>query len=97
MTIKMFKMKQKGLYELVMDNGKVYSLYEEIILKYELLLSKKIEDKLLPSLLEENKKYECYYKGLERLSVDNREDEIKSLKEFAETIVAYRKYYGDKE
>lgn len=36
-------------------------------------------------------------KGLERLSVDNREDEIKSLKEFAETIVAYRKYYGDKE
>ncbi len=68
MTIKMFKMKQKGLYELVMDNGKVYSFYEEIILKYELLLSKKIEDKLLPSLLEENKKYECYYKGLERLN-----------------------------
>ena len=68
MTIKMFKMKQKGLYELVMDNGKVYSFYEEVILKYELLLSKKIEDKLLPSLLEENKKYECYYKGLERLN-----------------------------
>ena len=41
MTIKMFKMKQKGLYELVMDNGKVYSFYEEIILKYELLLSQK--------------------------------------------------------
>lgn len=75
MTIKMFKMKQKGLYELVMDNGKVYSFYEEIILKYELLLSKKIEDKLLPSLLEENKKYECYYKGLERL---NKKAESKS-------------------
>ena len=75
MTIKMCKMKQKGLYELVMDNGKVYFFYEEIILKYELLLSKKIEDKLLPSLLEENKKYECYYKGLERL---NKKAESKS-------------------
>lgn len=61
-------MKQKGLYELVMNNGKIYSFYEEIILKYELLLSKKIDDKLLPILLDENKKYECYYKALERLN-----------------------------
>ena len=80
MTIKMFKMKQKGLYELVMDNGKVYSFYEEIILKYELLLSKKIEDKLLPSLLEENKKYECYYKGLERLNKKAYQVEFGSLR-----------------
>ncbi|OAA84800.1 type III-A CRISPR-associated protein Csm2 [Clostridium ljungdahlii] len=36
-------------------------------------------------------------KGIEMLNVndnDNKE-EIKSLKEFMETIVAYRKYYGD--
>ncbi len=90
MTIKMFKMKQKGLYELVMDNGKIYSFYEEIILKYELLLSKKIEDKLLPSLLEENKKYECYYKGLERL---NKKAETKS----SLTRYLLGKGYNDKE
>ena len=90
MTIKMFKMKQKGLYELVMDNGKIYSFYEEIILKYELLLSKKIDDKLLPSLLEENKKYECYYKGLERL---NKKAETKSS--LARYLLG--KGYNDKE
>lgn len=90
MTIKMFKMKQKGLYELVMDNGKIYSFYEEIILKYELLLSKQIEDKLLPSLLEENKKYECYYKGLERL---NKKAETKS----SLTRYLLGKGYNDKE
>lgn len=90
MTIKMFKMKQKGLYELVMDNGKIYSFYEEIILKYELLLSKKIDDKLLPSLLEENKKYECYYKGLERL---NKKAETKS----SLTRYLLGKGYNDKE
>lgn len=90
MTIKMFKMKQKGLYELVMDNGKIYFFYEEIILKYELLLSKKIDDKLLPSLLEENKKYECYYKGLERL---NKKAETKS----SLTRYLLGKGYNDKE
>ena len=90
MTIKMFKMKQKGLYELVMDNGKIYSFYEEIILKYELLLSKKIDDKLLPSLLEENKQYECYYKGLERL---NKKAETKS----SLTRYLLGKGYNDKE
>lgn len=90
MTIKMFKMKQKGLYELVMDNEKVYSFYEEIILKYELLLSKKIDDKLLPSLLAENKKYECYYKGLERL---NKKAETKS----SLTRYLLGKGYNDKE
>jgi len=83
-------MKQKGLYELVMDNGKIYSFYEEIILKYELLLSKKIDDKLLPSLLEENKKYECYYKGLERL---NKKAETKS----SLTRYLLGKGYNDKE
>lgn len=90
MTIKIFKMKRKGLYELVMDNGKIYSFYEEIILKYELLLSKKIDDKLLPGLLEENKKYECYYKGLERL---NKKAESKSS--LARYLLG--KGYNDKE
>ncbi|MBV7275125.1 type III-A CRISPR-associated protein Csm2 [Clostridiaceae bacterium UIB06] len=34
-------------------------------------------------------------KGIESLNVNDNEEEIKSLKEFIETIVAYRKYYGD--
>lgn len=36
-------------------------------------------------------------KGIENLDPQGKEEEIKSLKEFAETIVAYRKFYGDKE
>lgn len=34
-------------------------------------------------------------KGIERLSINDDEEEIKSLKEFIETIVAYRKYVGN--
>lgn len=34
-------------------------------------------------------------KGIEDLKPENNEEEVKSIKEFAETIVAYRKYFGD--
>lgn len=34
--------------------------------------------------------------GIEKLNVNDDKEEIKSLKEFIETIVAYRKYYGDR-
>ena len=67
MTIKMFKMKQKGLYELVMDNGKVYSFYEEIILKYELLLKKDISDDMLPEIEAYNNECDVYYVALKAL------------------------------
>ncbi|WP_461614696.1 type III-A CRISPR-associated protein Csm2 [Clostridium sp. Marseille-QA1073] len=33
--------------------------------------------------------------GLEKLSLENKDMEKESIKEFMETIVAYRKYYGD--
>ncbi|URZ02307.1 type III-A CRISPR-associated protein Csm2 [Clostridium felsineum] len=33
--------------------------------------------------------------GIKNLEVNGNEEEKKSLKEFIETIVAYRKYYGD--
>ncbi|SMC29416.1 Protein of unknown function [Clostridium acidisoli DSM 12555] len=33
--------------------------------------------------------------GIKNLEVSDNEEEKKSLKEFIETIVAYRKYYGD--
>lgn len=34
-------------------------------------------------------------KGIEKLNINNEYEEIKSLKEFMETIVAYRKYVGN--
>ena len=36
-------------------------------------------------------------KGIAKLDVNSSSDseEVKSLKEFTQTIVAYRKYYGD--
>ncbi|WP_294353566.1 type III-A CRISPR-associated protein Csm2 [uncultured Clostridium sp.] len=35
--------------------------------------------------------------GLKKLNIEEDINEINSIKEFAETIVAYLKYYGDKE
>ena len=40
MKILKFSKKKKGLYEVYLEDNTKYLLYEEIILKYELLLTK---------------------------------------------------------
>ena len=52
----------KSKYKIILEDNETITLYEDVILKYELLLKKEIID--LNSILEFNKKYELYYKVL---------------------------------
>lgn len=52
----------KNKYKVFLENGDYLILYEDIILKYELLLKKEIND--IDFILNENKKYELYDKVL---------------------------------
>ncbi len=52
----------KNKYRVYLDNGKNLLLYEDVILKFDLLLTKEIKD--LSSIVEYNNKYELYDKVL---------------------------------
>lgn len=84
MKIESYKKKRGNLYEITLDDGKSYELYDDIILNYELLIDKKLDKKKLNEVLEENSLLDAYYKSLKYLSVKMRtETEIrKYLKKY---------------
>lgn len=83
MKIEKFKKRPNGLYTLYFDNFNTYDFYEEIILKYELLITKSIDENSLEQILRDNKNYECYYQALKLLkrTIKTKQEIIKYLKE----------------
>ena len=80
MKIEKFKKRPNGLYTIYLDNFNSYDLYEEIILKYELLITKSIEEDELDKIIEDNKNYESYYEALKTLKrTIKTKEEIKKL------------------
>ena len=67
MKIISFRHRGNDLCDIVTEDGKVYSLYEDVIIKYLILTKKEISDRDLVMILEENKNYECYYEAIKRL------------------------------
>lgn len=79
MKIIKYKKKKNNLYEITLSNNESISLYDDVILKYELLLKKEIDDKLLKEIIKENKKIESYNIALKFLNTKLRtEKEIKN-------------------
>lgn len=76
MKILKYKKKRNGQYELQLDSGKELSLYEEVILKFELLLKKNIDEGDLEQILLSNQEYDVYYVALKSLK-----SRFKSVKE----------------
>lgn len=68
MIIKNYKKLSSNLYEINFENGKKIKLYDDIILKYELLLTKKIKNSELEKIEKENELYEAYFKSIKYLS-----------------------------
>ena len=58
MKIEKFTKNKNGMYVLVLDDGNKIKIHEDLILKYELLLSKKINGELLETIQKENQIYE---------------------------------------
>lgn len=80
MNIIKYKKKASGQYLVQLDNGTDLCLYEDVILRYELLLKKKIDPDQMEEILHTNMEYDVYYVGLK--SLKSRYKTTKELKEF---------------
>lgn len=91
MKIISYQKKKNNLYEITLSNNEVYALYDDVILKHELLLKKELNDKELEKILEENKLQESYIKALKYLNSKLRtEKEIrKKLAEYDYKTINY--------
>ena len=65
MKITKYKKRTNGKYSAYLDDGREFIFYEEVILKYNLLLTKEIND--LDEINNTNLEYDVYYVGLNSL------------------------------
>ena len=79
MNILKYKKKKNGQYELMLESGEELSLYEDVILNFDLLLKKAINDKDRDKILKMNQEYDVYYVALK--SLKSRFRSVKDLKE----------------
>lgn len=69
-----------GRYKIELDSGSDLLLYEEVILKYELLIHKDIDNKLLDKINCYNLEWDVYYVALK--SLKSRFKSIKEIRDF---------------
>lgn len=67
MEIKKFSKQKNGMYLLSLETGIDIKVHEDLILRYELLLHRKIDDALLEKIYQENQIYEVYEVALRYL------------------------------
>lgn len=91
MKIICYKKKKNDIYEITLSNNEVLSLYDDVILKYELLLKKEIDKKQLDEIIKYNSNIEGYNKALKFLNLKLRtEKEIKNkLKDYDKEVINY--------
>lgn len=68
MKIIKYKKKRNGQYELQFDSGKELTLYEDVILKHELLLKREVTEGDLDTILLSNQECDVYYVALKSLN-----------------------------
>ena len=88
MKIIKYKKGSKGLYKVELDDGRVLSLYEDVILKFDLLLKKEIMDSDLDSINKYNLECDVYY-----VALNNIKSRFKS--EFELRNILKKKEYTD--
>ena len=74
MKILKYKKGAKGLYKITLEDGTVLSLYEEVILKYNLLLTKRVDDEIKDEMFACNLEYEVYYAALNSIKSRNKSE-----------------------
>lgn len=75
-----YKKGTKGKYKIFLDNDNTIVLYEDVILKYNLLLTKEIDEKLLIEIDKYNQECDVYYIAL--TSINNRFKSTYELRQF---------------
>ncbi len=81
MKIKKYKKLAQGQYSIILDDDSTLNLHEDLILKYDLLLTKEIDNTMINVFLEENKKYTAYSDALRYLGI-----KMRSIKEIYEYL-----------
>lgn len=91
MKILKYKKLKSGKYQVELDNDQKLELYEDTILKYDLLLTREIKEQNLDNMLKYNDKFDAYYLSLKYLNVRARsKKEIKDYlkkKDYDEDII----------
>ena len=82
MKLKIIKYKKStnGKYKVYLEDGRELSLYEETILKFELLLKKEVLD--IPKINDYNLEWDVYYVALKSLK-----SRFKSAKEIRDLLI----------
>ena len=80
MKILKYKKIGKDKYKITLDDNKEIELYEDVIVKNNLLLNKEIEDDKLDALLKQNEEEKNYFLALKYISIKMRS--IKEIKKY---------------
>lgn len=72
MEVKSYKKLKNNLYEITLDNGEKHKLYDDVILRYELLIDKELKKKKLEEILSENALLDAYYRALKYINTKLR-------------------------
>ena len=72
MEIKKFKKKKSNLYELLFADNTTLNLYDDTIIKYNLLINKNIDKQKLLEVVAYNNILEAYYKAIKYLTIKLR-------------------------
>lgn len=90
MKINKFKKVGKNKYKVIFDNTEL-TLYEDVILKYDLLIKNDVDIDLIDKIVEENRSYDVYETALNYIEIKmrNKKEIYKYLlnKGFDETLV----------
>ncbi len=74
MKVIKFKKKNKDEYEIFLDNNTKLTVYDEVIIKNNLLLKRELDDKTLKKIIQENKKESIYVTALKYISIRIRSE-----------------------
>ena len=80
MQVNKFTKGKNGMYTVTLEDTTKLTIHEDLILKYNILISKNITDELKNKILEENKKYEIYEVALSYINKKLRSS--KELKKY---------------
>ena len=80
MKILKYEKKSNNNYKIYLDNNKVITINEDVILKYKLLYKKEIDEFLIDEILQDNNNYDIYNKCVKYIGVRLRS--TNEIKEF---------------